>query len=165
MTKSKTVVRKYKSKKTGEIRVKTYTYSPAHKSRGGTLVYKSGKLNQSVIDTLRATYSGDDVVEFEAELDSFLRKKAFKKGRLTVASMKVRLMHNTVAKIIANFGMNPEEVAVELGAMYNTPVTAEYILDANHWEQKANGLPTSTIILPNGVRHEFKFDYHAGILI
>lgn len=163
--KVKTVIRKYTNKKTGETKVKTYTYSPAHKSKGGTLVYKSGKKNIELINALKATYTGDDIVEFEAKLDSFMRRKSYKQGRLTVASMKTRMLNDTISKIIANFGYDAEDVAIELSAMYNEEIDVDYILNPNNWVQKANGLPTGQLRLPSGIIHEFKFDYHAGILI
>lgn len=157
------VTRTY-TKKTGETVVKTYTYRKKA-SKGGTLVYKSGKKNTALIAALKATYAGDDAVEFEAKLDSFMRKKAYKRGRLTVETMKTKMLNDTISKIIANFGYEPEEVATELSAMYNENIDVNYLLNVNNWVQKANGLPTGELRLPNGMLHEFKFDYNAGILI
>lgn len=148
--------------KSGQVVTKTYEYNSRRYShtRGGTLIYKSGKINEKKIqemeEALRFERGDVGVSEFRAELRTF-KKHQFKTMRLTVTSMLARMAATKIESTIRNFGYTPEELAVELGGKYNEEITIDYLLNDANWQGKF-------FITPSGNRVEFEFDYHGGVL-
>lgn len=153
--------RAYYNKKEGKLVYNQYRRG----GEGGTVIYKNGKVNWELVKNKIKDYSPEDQSEYYAQIDRYMRRGDYKNHRLTFKSLRVRAMGNVIEKILANFNYTADDVAIILSEMYDVEVTGEYILNTANWEKKENGLPTRVLMLPNGIRHEFTFDYKAGILI
>ena len=158
---AKKVTRTYVTK-SGQIVTKTYEYNSKRYShtRGGTLIYKSGKINENKIREMEEAIKFErgeiGVAEFRSELRSF-KKHQFKTMRLTVTSMLARMAATKIESTIRNFGYTPDELAIELGAKYNEEIPVEYLLNDANWQG-------NFFITPSGNKVEFEFDYHGGVL-
>lgn len=162
MAKSRTITRTWTTK-SGEVKTATYTYK--NKQRQYTLIYKSGKINDSApLNALREKYSQGDVSKafrFDARIRQFIKDAQNKKvsKRLTWNSLQARLTNSSIERVIRNFGYDPEEFAIEIATRYNQVIDVDYILNDSHWDSDYTFL-----LLPDGQRVEFVYDYNSGVL-
>lgn len=158
------ITRTYYSKKLGRNVTKTYTYnSPIRASKGGTLVYKSGKINEKVyrktLDDIERNLSVADKYEFKAIMNRYIGDKEYKHKRLTVRSVQSMMAESKIEKAIINFGYDVDDLLIKISSEYNEPdLTREWLYDPNHW----NG---EELILPSGQIVNFEFDYQGGVLL
>lgn len=143
--------------KTGKV----YTYSKTYKrSKGGTLIYKSGKLNQakidSMLDEIKSTGDMYDVNEFKLQLTRWEKRMKGVK-RLTVQTMRSLIADGKIEKSIINFGYSVDELVDELNIKYNETMSREYILNPSNWTNSKLRLPSGTIV-------EFEYNYTGGVL-
>ena len=166
MKKTKTIIRKYYSKRQGRMITKTYTYSVGKSSRGKTIIGKNGKITkqgfknyknwlkqykQELIDNGASPSVVRDAME--AAKDE-IRDRAIKHQKLTTTGLEGHLEHrNSGDKIrmyFTNFGTDVETEAELSGLDVND------ILNENNW---SNGILTI-----DGVAYIFEQTYRYGAL-
>lgn len=149
---AKTIKRTYFSKKLNRYVTKEYTYSSIGK--GGTVVYKSGKINYNL---LKKQYPDTKSYETALDIVDLYRSKSITK-RLTLKSLQTRLLENNIEKLLANFSLTPEEAATQLSILAEEEIDVSYVLDGNNWVG-------DEFISPSGKHILLEYDYKGGILI
>lgn len=131
-TKTKTVTRKYYSKKEGKYVTKTYTYS--HKStKGKVLVSKTGKVKTKNVEAMRAAIKGNpaytDAEKRAAlnDLEILVKIRSKNKERLTTTGFTGWRQDNETDRFFANAGYSVEEFAAELG------IDPDEVRDRDNW--------------------------------
>lgn len=159
---AKTVKRTYVNKK-GQKVTKTYTYNKKYTAKRtnaykGTVVYKSGKINEELLNELKGKMSAAEYTELKTELSSFTKGKEFKKTRLSLKSLISRAAATKIESFITNTGLTPDEVVKEINAKYNANIDTSYLLNEGNW---VNG----QLSLTDGQLVGFQFRYTGSILV
>ena len=159
---AKTVKRTYVNKK-GQRITKTYTYDKKYTAKRtnaykGTVVYKSGKINEELLNELKGKMSAAEYTELKTELSSFTKGKEFKKTRLSLKSLISRAAATKIESFITNTGLTPDEVVKEINEKYNANIDESYLLNEGNW---ING----QLSLTDGQLVGFQFRYTGSILV
>lgn len=159
---AKTVKRTYVNK-SGQKVTRTYTYDKKYTAKRtnvykGTVVYKSGKINEKLLNELKGKMSAAEFTELKTELSSFTKGKEFKQTRLSLKSLVSRAATTKIESFITNTGLTPDEVVKEINQKYGAKIDTAYLLNEGNW---VNG----QLSLPNGQLVGFQFRYTGSILV
>ena len=137
----KKVTRTYKTK--SGIVTKTYFYdyknSKRKSTRSKTLVSKSGKINKKNVADFKKkiddsmNLSATEKRSMKADLDAYVKQRSIDKQKLTVSGFQGHLESDKMARMFANLGAAPDEIADEYG------FDEDDLLDENNW---TNGIYT-----------------------
>ena len=132
MAKSRTVVRKWYSKRQGRWVTKTYHYT--HKSKKGlTLVDKRGRtlkknverFKQSILDN--PNYNEAEKRMLIADLNATIKQRKLDARKLTTSGFMGKQESDATTRFLANAGYSVDEFADELG------VDIDDVLDQDNW--------------------------------
>ena len=147
-SKTRTVVRKYFSKRKNEWVTKTYHYKRNKAKRSDLIVGKSGKIYEDRLKKLRDSLDVDDQYELDLII---MHQKAKKDARISERTLRSMLSDSKIEKAIINTGYSIDELADELG------IDVADLLDENNW----NGSTFSF----GGDSWDFEFRYEGDIMV
>ena len=146
-SKTRTVVRKYFSKRKNEWVTKTYHYKRNKAKRSDLIVGKSGKVYEDRLKKLRDSLD----VDYQYELDLIImHQKSKKDARISERTLRSMLSDSKIEKAIINTGYSIDELANELG------IDVADLLDENNW----NGSTFSF----GGDSWDFEFRYDGSVM-
>lgn len=150
----RTVTRRWTNKKTGEARIKSYTYEDR---KGATLVDKRGIVRKKAVEEFKAaidatdSYTEDEKRKLKEDIDNRVRVRAGKKNKpLTTTGFMGMQEDDAIDRMFTNIGMSVEEVAE---AYKLNPAD---IRDPSNW----NG----NILTIGKVKYQYKVKYRGEIL-
>lgn len=148
---TRTVTRRYTSKKTGKTKVYKYTYS-IYKVKGRVrtrskkhIVWR-GKVTKYGEKWIQEYSKGLDISD-RSELEAQVLRAERHNWSVTENSLKSRLMESRTAKYIYNMGGDVEELAEEFG------IDERDLINDKYWD-----FNNSTFTF-NGTTYQFYFDY------
>ena len=150
----KTVTRKWTNKKTGEARIKSYTYEDR---RGYVLIDKMGRVKTKAVNEFKATidandsYTENEKITLKWDLDNYIRVRAGKKNRpLTTTGFMGHIEDNKIDSMFINMGMSVEEAA------------EAYDLDPADIRDKSNW--DGSFLMINGRKFQYQVNYRDSVL-
>ena len=147
-SKTRTVVRKYFSKRKNEWVTKTYEYNAKKAKRSDLIVGKSGKVYKDRLKKLRDSL--DDPND-QYELDLLIENQLYKKDpRISERTLRSMLSDSKIEKAIINTGYTPEELAAEMG------IDVMDLLDEDNWDGSTFSF--------GGDSWDFEFRYDGSVM-
>ena len=147
-SKTRTVVRKYFSKRKNEWVTKTYEYNAKKAKRSDLIVGKSGKVYKDRLKKLRDSLSDPND---QYELDLLIENQLYKKDpRISERTLRSMLSDSKIEKAIINTGYTPEELAAEMG------IDVMDLLDEDNWDGSTFSF--------GGDSWDFEFRYDGSVM-